>query len=233
MRRICSFFIVGGFVLLAAGIACAQAPPGPLQPPATSANEPPPPPIKKVAPRKTIMGDWKLNRDQSDDPRSRMHKATANNGNGGVGGPRVSWPGGGMGGPGYGGHRNPQADATSESYEKIQELIDPSVRVHLEQTDPKAQKVELTGDMDKKIVFYTAGQTPEKTTELNTLQMTARWDGPKLVTDEKILKNGTLSRTYELSEDGMQLLEEIHLTTGKKNDYPVTIHFVYDAVNPD
>jgi hypothetical protein len=183
------------------------------------------------------MGDWKLNHDDSDDPRSKLHKATANNGNNNprTNGPGMGWPGGGMGGP-YGGNRGnryPQADTTSQTNEKIANLIDPSVRVHLEQMDPKAPKVELTGDMDKKLVFYTDGRTLDKSTDPGAQQITAHWDGAKLVTDEKLEKNGTLSRTYALSEDGTQLLEEIHLTTGKKNDYPVTIHYVYDAVNSD
>ncbi len=239
MRTMQSLIIVGGLSLTWAGLAVAQAPPGPLQPAprSVSENEPPPPPIRKVAPRKSIMGDWKLNRDDSDDPRSKMHRASANRGNNGSGqsGPRVGWPGGGggMGGPGYGGNRHPEADTASESNEKIQTLIDPSVRVHLEQADPKGPKVELTGDQGKKMVFYTDGKTPEKSTDPNLQQITARWDGAKLVTDEKIEKKGTLSRSYELSEDGMQLFEEVHVTTGKKNDYPVTIRFVYDAVNVD
>jgi hypothetical protein len=183
------------------------------------------------------MGDWKLNREDSDDPRSKLHKATANNGNNypRTNGPGMGWPGGGMGGP-YGGNpnnRNPQANAASETNEKIATLVDPSVRVHLEQLDPKTPKVELTGDMDKKMVFYTDGQTPDKSADPGVQQVTARWDGAKLVTSEKLEKNGTLSRTYELSPDGTQLFEEIHLTTGKKNDYPVTIHYVYDAVESD
>src|SRR5208282_3011687 len=96
-----------------------------------------------------IFGDWKLNHDDSDDLRSKMRKATTSNpNNGNIGGPRMGgWPGG-MGGGGMGGPhqtRNPQAD-TSETNEKLQALIDPSVRLNLFQKDAKDPHVELTGD---------------------------------------------------------------------------------------
>lgn len=238
MRQVGSILLISGLSLAFAGLASAQAPPGPLQPAPSSASSdaPPPRPVKKMAPRKSIMGDWKLNRDDSDDPRSKMHQATSHPSHTNMGGPQVGWPGGGMGGPGYGGNhppRNPQSD-TSQTNEKIQALLDPSVRVHLQQKTDKDPQVELTGDMGKKTVFYTDGKTPDdKSTEPGVQQVSAHWDGNKLVSDEKIEKNGTMTRSYSLSNDGLQLEEEIHLTTGKKNESPVTIRYVYDAVNPD
>lgn len=241
MRTMGGILLLGGCGLLAAGIACAQAPPGPLQPSpsSASADAPPAPAVRKMPPRKSIMGDWKFNRDDSDDPRSKMHQATAKDSTPRTNGPQVGWPGGGggMGGP-YGGHRNgnpnnyPQADP-NQAYEKVQNLIDPSIRVHLVQRDPKDPVVELTGDQGKKLVFYTDGKLPEKPSDPNMRMVVAHWDGNKLVTEEKLEKNGTLSRTYELSEDGLQLFEEVHLVTGKKNDRPVTIRYVYDASNAE
>jgi hypothetical protein len=236
MRKLGGLLLLGGFGLLAAGIACAQAPPGPLQPAPSSAssNAPPPPPVKRVNPRKSIMGDWKLNRDDSDDPRSKMHQATAKSSTPRTSGPQVGWPGGGggLGGP-YGGNRGngnnyPQSDP-NQAYEKVQNLIDPSIRVHLAQSDPKDPQVELTGDQGKKMVFCTDGKLPDKPNDPNIRLIVAHWDGNKLVTEEKLEKNGTLSRIYELSEDGLQLFEEIHLVTGKKNDHQVSIRYVYDA----
>jgi hypothetical protein len=232
--------ILGVCGVLAAGIASAQAPPGPLQPSpsAVTADAPPTPSVRKMPPRKTIMGDWKLNRDDSDDPRTKMHQASGTNSTPRTNGPQIGWPGGGgMGGP-YGGSRNgnpnnyPQADP-NRAYEKVQDLIDPSIRVHLAQLDPKQPVVELTGDQGKKLEFYTDGKLPDKPSDPNMRMIVAHWDGNKLVTDEKLEKNGTLSRTYELSEDGLQLFEEVHLVTGKKNDRPVTIRYVYDATNAE
>ncbi|MGB8495508.1 MAG: hypothetical protein WCE53_13995, partial [Candidatus Acidiferrum sp.] len=80
----------------------AQAPPGPIQPDPSMrpSTAPPPPPVKRIELRKNILGAWKLNKDESDDPRQKANQRTSGNstGNpGGNGGPRVGWPGGGMG----------------------------------------------------------------------------------------------------------------------------------------
>ena len=183
------------------------------------------------------MGDWKLNHQDSDDPRSKMRQAGAKPDNHRTNGPQVGFPGGGMGGP-YGGHRNPSGNPYPESdpnaaYEKVHSLVDPSIRLHLVQHDPKLQVVELTGDQGKKMEFYTDGKLPDKPSDPNMQMIVAHWDGNKLVTDEKLEKNGALTRTYELSEDGLQLFEDVHLVTGKKKESPVTIHYVYDASEPE
>src|SRR6266481_6464230 len=86
--------------------ARGQAPAGPLpaaQPQAPSSadarpQEQAPPAVK---PRTSIMGDWKLNTDESDDARKKIQDARkANGGQGGGGGGRG---GGRMGIPGMGG----------------------------------------------------------------------------------------------------------------------------------
>jgi hypothetical protein len=240
MRHFANLLLIGGIGLVSAGAAYAQAPPGPLQPPppsASASSEPAPPPVRKIQPRKSIYGDWKLNREDSDDPRSKMRQAKARTGPdpSTMGGPRVGWPGGGGGMGGYGGnHPNnyPQGNS-GEINEKIASLIDPSIRLNLTPKEPKNAQVELTGDQGKKLIFYTDGQKPEQPSDPNQQMIPAKWDGSKLVTDEDLAKNGKLSRTFELSEDGLQLLEEVHLDTGKKKDAPVTIRYVYDAVSPD
>src|SRR5260370_11644714 len=91
-----------------AGVAHAQAPSGPItsapaQPaPGTSPNASNPAPA--LPPRTTILGAWKLNPDDSDDPRKRRNSQDSNGGYGGgrgrMGG---GYPGGGHGG--YGGGR--------------------------------------------------------------------------------------------------------------------------------
>src|SRR5258705_9460148 len=120
MRQARKLLIFGGVGLLLTGVAVAQAPPGPIAPVASqrSANEPPPPPPVKIVPRTNILGAWKLDREESDDPKARSNQRKVNDpnqGHGGNSGPHVSgWPGGGMGGPGTGGgqHGNngPQKD---------------------------------------------------------------------------------------------------------------------------
>src|SRR4029077_1505970 len=85
-----------------------QAPAGPLpaaqpQPP-SSPDARPQEQSAPVKPRTSILGAWKLNRDESDDPRKKMQDARgadAGRGGGGRGGVRMGIPG--MGGGPYGG----------------------------------------------------------------------------------------------------------------------------------
>ena len=226
-------------------VAFGQSAPGPLTPPphAASSEDAPPPAAKRVqvAPRKSFAGDWQLNKDESDDPHRKVQQAHGSSGSPNTG-PRMGggWPGGGWpGGGGYGGNRGnspPQGDPGASEKEKMQELVDPTIRLKVEQKEPKAPEITLTGDQSRKIILYTDGRTLDKPKDKKEQQqgpeeLLAHWDGNKLVADEQIGKNGSMTRTYELSPDGLQLFEAVHLNLGKKNT-DVTIHYVYDAVNP-
>src|SRR5271165_1637868 len=226
-------------------VAFGQSAPGPLTPPphAASSEDAPPPAAKRVqvAPRKSFAGDWQLNKDESDDPHRKVQQAHGSSGSPNTG-PTMGggWPGGGWpGGGGYGGNRGnspPQGDPGASEKEKMQELVDPTIRLNVEQKEPKAPEITLTGDQSRKIILYTDGRTLDKPKDKKEQQqgpeeLLAHWDGNKLVADEQIGKNGSMTRTYELSPDGLQLFEAVHLNLGKKNT-DVTIHYVYDAVNP-
>ncbi len=190
------------------------------------------------------MGTWKLNRDESDDPRQKSNqRATSNpngnpNGNpGGYGGPRMGWPGGGMGG-GRQGNGGPQSGSqssspkggTPEEKERYQELMDPSVRLDLAKRAEKDAIVEMTGDQGRKTIFYTDGNKPDAPAGVGTEVVAANWDGAKLVSNDVSLpKGGTARRTYEVSPDGTQLWEEVEMVVGKDKN-PSRFRFVYDAV---
>src|SRR5258708_5373256 len=99
--------VLTGFValgLMAAEVGRAQAPSGPItaapaQPahgPESNAQNPAPLP----PPRTTILGAWKFNPDDSDDPRNRRQDSQDSNGGYGGGGGR---DGGGYSGRGHGG----------------------------------------------------------------------------------------------------------------------------------
>src|ERR1700751_2141929 len=93
--------------------AGAQAPAGPLpaaqpQPPSAPDARPQEQAAPPVKPPPSILGAWKLNRDESDDPRKKMQDARSadagrGGGGGGRGGGRLGIPG--MGGGAYGGGR--------------------------------------------------------------------------------------------------------------------------------
>jgi len=208
--------------------AMAQAPPGPLAPtqpvdsrPAVERAQPqaqkPP-----VQPRTSIFGAWRLNPDDSDDPRKRVQQARGGGGGGYSGNRRM---GGGYPGGGYGGRRMGSGESDEER-QKMQELFRPSQGLRLAEAKKDAE-VDLFDDQERKRAFFTDGRKLQKSKDLNYQEIAAHWEGKQLVTDEKKPRGGKMSRTYELSYDGTQLYETLHLTVGRSNT-PLVIRYVYD-----
>jgi hypothetical protein len=227
----------GAGVLVLAGAGFAQAPPGPIAPtnppPGYAPAQAPPRPVQ-ATPRKNIFGSWKLNRDDSDDPRQKVQQSHdgSNGGQQRGGSTRVGiggWPGGGMGGGGMGGGRHPSQSESNTDRASIQDLFTPDHQLSLSQRMDKDPEIDVTGDQDRKRALFTDGRKLDKpqATGSNYQEIAAHWDGPRLVTDEKGPHGAKVSRTYELSPDGMQLWETIH-TTNSKNSNPMTVRFVYD-----
>jgi hypothetical protein len=222
---------LAGTCLLACGLLCAQAPPGPLTPPPVDPNAPaPPPPPKKpeVQPRKTILGYWQFNKDESDDGRARLKQSkegdntNRGNGGGGYGGPRVGvgWPG--MGGGGY---PRPQGGDISDS---MADFVNPPREMKLTQKFDNDPEVLLSDDREHRTSFFTDGRKLEKQKGRDYKEVSAHWDDNKLVTDEKGSHGGRVSRTFELSKDGKQLIETVHVTDSKGN-HPINVQYAYDA----
>ncbi len=236
MKQLHRILTFAGIGLVCAGAISAQAPPGPITPPAGAVTEgPPTPPPVKIAPRKNILGAWRLNRDESDDPRARSNQRKVNDPNsnhGGLSGPRIGFPGGGIGGPGIGtgqGRNGGSQKDTDEDKERYRELIDPSVRLRLERKGDADARVTMFGDQGRKTIFYTDGKKPDDPAGVGVDIVEARWDGTKLVSDSPLPKKGSMRRTYEVSQDGTQLYEDVELVTGKDKN-PSKFRFVYDAV---
>src|SRR5260370_25063756 len=92
---------------LAAGVAQAQAPSGPIT---ATPTQPAPGPVPNAStpapaapPRTTILGVWKFNADDSDDPRKRTQDSRDSNGGYGGGPGRLGGGDPGGGHPGGGG----------------------------------------------------------------------------------------------------------------------------------
>jgi hypothetical protein len=232
-------------ILSAAGVLCsaavfAQAPPGPLTPPPSQAStvEPPAAPPKKpeLPPRKSILGAWRINKDESDDGRAKLRRSreadNSNRGNGPYGsGPRMGgpWPGGGpMGGGSRGGQRGNQ-DSEDES-DRLGELVNPPRELKLSRHFDNDPQVYMYDDREHRRIFYTDGRKIEKQKDSRNLEISARWEDKKLITDEKGPHNGKVSRTFEVSADGRQLIETVHIADSKGN-HPVNVQYVYDAVD--
>jgi hypothetical protein len=234
MKHLDKFLIMGGTAVMACGLLCAQAPPGPLTPPPPDPNAPvapPPPKAPEVKPRTSILGVWKFNKDESDDGRAKLQQSrqadntNRGNGGGGYGGPRIGWPGGGMGGGGYG-----QPRSGGDISDSMGDLVNPPHEMKFSQKFDNDPEVLLSDDRSHRTSFFTDGRKLEKEKDADSKQVTARWDDKKLVTDEKGAHNGKVSRTYELSQDGKQLIETVHVADSKGN-HPVNVQYVYDATN--
>jgi len=196
----------------------AQAPAGPVKgaPPQPASAGRPQEQAPLPPPRTTILGTWKLNRDESDGPRKRRQDSGGSNG-GGYGGRR-----GGMGG-GHGGYGR-RGGESDEERQKMRELFSPPATMTLSMT---GAEVDLVDDRDRKRAFMTDGRKLQKSKDANYQEIAAKFDGKRLVTEEKSPRGDKMSRTFELSEDGRQLYETLHMTTGRNNT-PLVVRYVYD-----
>lgn len=220
----------------------AQAPPGPLPvPPQT--NVPRPRPVAKpkppeVPPRTSLDGPWKFNRDESDDTRRKIQDSrgtSANSGGGRNGGgyPGGGYPGGGyppgVGFPGGGYPRGGRPDGGSgrdtETDERLEDLIRPPNSLSFTIKNPE---IDLTDDHYRKLAFFTDGRQLQKPKDDSYQEIAAHWDGKLLVTDEKTPQGAKMSRTFELSSNGRQFFETVHVDRGKSKGQLV-IRFVYDV----
>jgi YD repeat-containing protein len=218
--------VFSGLSFVLPGANYAQAPAGPM--PATTPQSAPPSAAKlqeqipQQKPRTVILGGWKLNRDESDDPRKKMQDSRSSNGGGGGG------YGGGMGGGYPGGRRGGYGGGGEESdqeRQKMQELFTPANAITLSMT---GAEVDLMDDRNRKRAFITDGRKLQKSKDANYQEIAAKWDGHRLVTEERDPRGNKMSRTFELSYDGMQLYVTLHMTVGRNNT-PLVIRYVYDS----
>jgi hypothetical protein len=233
--RICIAAGLGVVGTVLATGARAQAPAGPL--PAAQPQGPASPEarpqvqVAPVKPRTSILGAWKLNRDESDDPQKKMQDARGANGGGrgggGGGGVHMGIPG--MGGGPYGGRRGGGGNESDEDRQKMQEVVNPTRALTVAEAK-KDVEIDMFDDQEHKSALYTDGRKLQKTKDSSSQEISAHWDGNRLVTDEKTPSGRKMSRTYELSYDGTQLYETLNLTSGRSNS-PVSIRFVYDQAD--
>lgn len=131
------------------------------------------------------------------------------------------WPGGG----GYGGRRGGYGGENDEERQKMHELLSPPTNIAFSAT---GAEVDLRDDRDRKRAFMTDGRKLKKSKDDNYQEIAAKWDGSRLVTDEKSPRGGKMSRTFELSPDGRQLYENLHIESNGRNNRSLDLHYVYD-----
>ncbi len=251
---ICAVLAGGAFnIVLAQAPAGPMQPQSPREPGASQAPSQAQRPAEvRKAPveKRTLAGSWKLNRAESDDGRLKAQQAQeearsrrVNNGNGPYGGGRPGgngypYPGSGSpgsGGPGSGGgwgggpYGRPGADTGGWQGDlnnaRMQEFLSPATSIALAVKDAE---IDLSDDQNRKRVFYTDGRKLQKQKDDKYQEMTAHWEGDRLVTIGKSPMGGELRRSFEMSPDGQQLYENIYLDGGLSS-FSLSIRYVYDA----
>jgi len=211
LKATCLFRVTRLVAIVALGLLAvegsrAQSSSGPIT--ATPTQSSPPTganPVPLPAPRTTILGAWKFNPDDSDDPRKRREDSRGSNG-------------------GYG-RRGGESD---EERQKTRELLAPAKAIMLSMT---GAEVDLVDDRDRKRAFMTDVRKLQKSKDDNYQEIAAKFDGTRLVSDEKDPRGNKMSRTFELSAGGRQLYETLHMTIGRSNT-PLAIRYVYDIPIP-
>jgi hypothetical protein len=205
-RRFYDFVALPIFVTCGAALlfwpsapARAQAQPGPL--PAHDPTDAPPPKAPAQASPETtkpnLAGTWKMNKDQSDDPRKAMQQAGGNSG--GRGGWGGMGRGGGMGGGGhhggYGGQRGGQnSENTMSDYKEL--TIEQS-KDYLKIKGSSGHILAQTSESDQ--------SGSNSSSEASASAPTGDWQGTKFVVVTQSEHGSKTTRTFELSQDGKQL----------------------------
>jgi len=220
-----AFLALATFAL--AANANAQAPPGPL--PGTASQDPSgPAPARQPRPDtpriKNLAGTWKLNRDDSDDPRKKLQQARG--GGRGQGGGRSGGMGGGW--PGGGGHGGPRMGGreSDEERQQMQIFLEPAQQLTIAQKEPE---IDITDDFDRRFNVFTDGRKVEKSKDQSQQQFDAKWDQYRLVIEGKDPRGNKYQRSYEVLEGNQQLRETLFLNVGRNNT-DVFIRYIYDLV---
>ena len=132
----------------------------------------------------------------------------------------------GMGGGPYGGRRGMGGNESDEDRQRMQEIVAASNTLTIAEAKREVE-TDIFDDQQRKQALFTDGRKLQKSKDLNYQEIAARWDGNRLVTDEKSPSGNKISRSYELSYDGTQLYETVRLTRGRSNSQ-VSIRYVYD-----
>ena len=238
-----------GFLLVAVLIAPGarpQAAPGPLQqtqasPQDGASSSPASRTAAAEAPRtKVIAGTWRLNADDSDDPYKKMQQARGSGNSGPQSGRRgggmgSGWPGGGgmggggMGGRGGNGGRGQESGGDSDTdSQKMHVFLEPSRELTITQKDPE---IDVVDDDAHRFALFTDGRKVEKSKDANSQELSARWEGYRLVAEGKDPRGSKYERSYEVLQGNQQLRETLLLQVGR-NRTEVSIRFVYDLVSP-
>jgi hypothetical protein len=174
-------------------------------------------PQTQSAAKPNLAGQWKLNKDQSDDPRQKMQEAMAANGQGG---------GRGAGGEGGGGRRGGGQGGAGAMMNDQAQLTILQTGTSVKVTSASGRVLAAYPEDQQAAKPSSNGGNPDDDTHTYPPPV-AKWQGSQLVASMQGRRGGSTTRTYELSSDGKQLI----VTTKMQNPrftQPVTFRLVYD-----
>ncbi len=179
-------------------------------------------------------GAWKLNHDESDDPRRKIKdlKNVSRRDSGGYPGSRrrsqVGFPFPGAGGPMGGGIPGGRGGERERDNLKLLDAVRPAESLSIAL---KTGEVDITENGSRELIFYTDGRKLKKSKDAVNQEIAAHWDGDRLVSEEKSPEKGKLIRTFQLSPDGRQFYMTLSVGTNKSRT-PVVLQYVYDIFVP-
>jgi hypothetical protein len=193
----------------------AQAPAGPIHPLRIDADAHAPTEAeKKPLPRHELWGNWTLNARKSDNTTAKLEKAR---------GTRSAPTWGGF--PrGRGGDRE-----TPEDRNRDDEVIYPQNSFALARKDAE---IDLIDDEGRKRVYFTDGRKLKKSKDEKYKELAARWDGGRLVSEEKGPSTIRLTRSLEISADGQHLNETLAVDLGAVSGF-ILLRYIYDPAKPN
>jgi hypothetical protein len=113
-----------------------------------------------------------------------------------------------------------------EDRQQLQDLIEPATSLSFVQ---KENEVDVTDDQGRKRIYLTDNRHPQKSKDANYQESSAHWEGARLVSEEKGLHGGRITRTYELTPDGKQLNENVRLDNSHTG--LLTVRYVFDVTS--
>lgn len=227
-------FVLSAFLLPARAQTVGPITPNPSARPQQTPSESATPAPDRDS-KNDLAGTWRLNRDESDDPRQKLEQASNGGGwgQGPAGGGGWGRPGGwgGWGGPGTGGGGGWNRGGRSFPDDGALDMSDFS-QLTIEQSDLAAK---VTGATGRVLAQYSANNNSDKTSQgakkrskdTPDAPPAARWQGDELVTTIDGPRGTKTTRVYELSPNGKQLYVTTRLDNPRFNQ-PVNIRFVYD-----
>ena len=223
--------LAAGVILLVAAAVRAQQ----------SDDAKPAPAISGDSQQAALAGSWKLNQDESDNPREKLKSAVQDreqSGYPGGGGRRGGMGGGGMGIPGTGpmggpmggplggpmGYPRGQSSGSDDQKAKLLQVVEPPSQISVAQKGPE---IDMTDSESHTRELFTDGRKLDKPKkDAIQTQVKAHWQGQTLVTEEKGPNGEKISHTYELSPEG-KFIDTLTVESKKLNT-PIIVRSVYD-----